>query len=67
MYCKLPDNLSEKIPWNKVCVDLIGPHAIKVKVKKEKLHLKSVTMIDPVTLWFEVVLYDDKKRYLLQT
>ena len=34
------------------------------KGKKENLHLKSVTMIDPVTGWFEVLRYDDKRRYL---
>ena len=28
--------------------------------KNEKLHIKAVTLIDPVTGWFEVVQYDDK-------
>ena len=34
----------------------------KVKVQEKNLHLKDVTMIDPVTGWFEVAQYDDKKR-----
>ena len=29
-------------------------------VKKENLHLKSVTMIDPVTGWYEIAQYEDK-------
>ena len=58
---KLPAKLAEKIPWNKICVDLIGHYVIRRKEKKEKLHLKAVTMIDPVTGWFEIVRYDDKR------
>ena len=33
----------------------------KVKVQEKNLHLKDVTMIDPVTGWFEVAQYDNKK------
>ena len=29
--------------------------------KKSKLHIKAVTMINPVTGWFEIAQYDDKK------
>ena len=35
----------------KLCVDLIGPQVIRIKVQKENLNLKAVTMIDPVTGW----------------
>ena len=28
---KLPAKLAEKIPWNKLCVDLIGPYGIRGK------------------------------------
>ena len=41
-------------------MDLIGTYAIRRKVKKENLHIKTVTMIDPVTGWFEIAQYDDK-------
>ena len=51
-YGKLRAKLDEEIPCNKVCVDLIGPYFIRRKGKKENLHLKAVTMIDPVTGWF---------------
>ena len=66
-YGKLPAKLPEEIPCNKIYVYLIGPYVTMRKGKKENLHLKSVTMIDPVTGWFEVLRYDDKRRYLLQT
>ena len=59
-YGKLPANLSEEIPQNKICVDLIGPYVIQCKAKK-KLHLKAVTMIDPITGWFGVLRYDYKR------
>ena len=34
-YGKLPANLSEEIPQNKICVDLIGPYVIQCKAKKK--------------------------------
>ena len=52
-YGKLPAKLAEETPWNKLCVYLIGPYKIRSK-RKEPLILKSITMIDPVTGWFEV-------------
>ena len=57
---KLPAKLAKETPWNKLCVDLIGPYKICRK-QKEPLISKSVTMIDPVTRWFEVTQYSDKK------
>ena len=57
---RLPAKLSEEILWNKLYVDLIGPYVIRLKGKKENLHLKAVTSIDPVPGWFENVCYDDK-------
>ena len=58
---KLPANLSEEITWNKICVYLIFPYVIRIEAKKENLHLKSVTMIYPVTQWFEISQYNDKR------
>ena len=46
---------------NKLCVDLIEPYVNQRKGKKENLHLKAVTMINPVTGWVEVVRYDNKR------
>ena len=47
-YGTSPAKLDEEIPWNKLCVYLIGPYVIIRKVSKGNLHLKSVTMIDMV-------------------
>ena len=33
-YCKLPAKESEEIPWNKLCVDIIGPYVIRRKGRK---------------------------------
>ena len=51
-YGKLPAKLDEEILKNKICVDLILPYVIWIKSKKEKLHLKDVTMIDTIKWWF---------------
>ena len=60
-YGKLPAKLAEETPPNKLCVDLIGPYKIRIK-GKDPLILKYVTMIDPVTRWFEVTQYSNKKE-----
>jgi hypothetical protein len=60
-YGHLPVKEAESVPWEKLCVDLIGPYTIKRENNKEPLVLKAVTMIDPATGWFEVVEYDDKR------
>jgi transposase InsO family protein len=52
-YGKLPPKEAEANPWDTLCVDLIGPYKIKRKGKKE-LVLWCLTMIDPVTGWFEM-------------
>ena len=66
-YGKLPAKLSEEIQWNKICVDLIGIYVIRRNGKKENLHLKPVTMIDPIIGWFKIAQHDDKNGYLAQT
>ena len=50
----------KETPWNKLCVDLIGLYKIRRKFN-DPLILKSVTIIDPVTKWFEVTQYSDNK------
>ena len=34
--------------------------------RKEDLHLKSVTTIDPVTGWFEIAQYHDKRAISIE-
>ena len=60
-YGLLPPKVAEAVPWDKMCVDLIGPYKIRRKGKKQPLVCKCVTMIDPATGWFEIHQYDDKK------
>ena len=52
-YGLLSPMVAEATPWDKQCVDLIGPYTIRHK-GKENLVCKAVTMIDPATGWFEV-------------
>ena len=52
-YGKLPEKIAETEPWDKLCVDLIGPYTITRK-KQKPLTLWCVTMIDPATGWFEM-------------
>ena len=59
-YGKSPANLADKTPWNKLSIDLLGPYIIRIK-GKEPLILEAVTMIYPVTGWFEVAQYSNKK------
>jgi transposase InsO family protein len=47
-------------PWEKLCVDTIGPYQIRRKGKKT-LVFKAVTMIDPATGWFEMQQLKTKK------
>jgi transposase InsO family protein len=56
----IPPKQAEATPWDKLCVDLIGPYKIRRKGKKD-LVCKCVTMIDPATGWFEIQQIDDKK------
>ena len=54
-YGQLPpkDPTSESQPWQKLCVDTIGPYLIRRRGQKP-LTFKAVTMIDPATGWFEM-------------
>ena len=50
---KMTAKVAEETPWNKLCVDFIGPYKIRHRLK-EMLILKFVTIIEPVTRWFEI-------------
>ena len=41
---------------------LIVPNGIQRKGKEENLNIKAVTVINPVTGWFEIIQYDDKRE-----
>ena len=56
----MPDREAEEIPFNKIYVDILVLNVIRIKLKKENLNLKSVTVIEPFTGWFKPTQYDDK-------
>ncbi len=49
----MPEKDAEAEPWDKLCIDLIGPYTIRRKGKPD-LELFALTMIDPATGWFEM-------------
>ena len=57
-YIKFPPKLADKIPRNKVYVDIIGPYKICRKGKETSI-LKSITIIDPVNGLFLITQYND--------
>ena len=59
-YGHLPEKDAEATPWDRMCIDLIGPYTIRRKGQPD-LICKCVTMIDPATSWFEIHQYDDKR------
>ena len=55
-YGHLPEKEAEAQPWERLCVDLIGPYMVKEskKTRQQALKLWCLTMIDPATGWFEM-------------
>jgi hypothetical protein len=61
-YGLLPEKDAEAMPWDRLCVNPIGPNNIKSNIKGVKIPpLKCITMIDSATGWFEIKQYGDKK------
>jgi hypothetical protein len=59
-YGHLPEKEAEAMPWDKICIDLIGPYTIYRKGKKKPLVRKCVMMIGPATGWFEIHQHEGK-------
>jgi len=53
-YGHLPSNIVICIPWEALCVDLIGPYTLKGK-DGSSIDFIALTMIDPASSWLEVV------------
>jgi hypothetical protein len=64
-YGLLPEKDAEAMPWDRLCINLIGLNEIKSNVKGVKIPpLKAITMIDLATGWFKIKQYDLKiKQY----
>jgi hypothetical protein len=61
----LPPKKAEVIPWETLCIDLIGPYEIPAPDKSKKrpanaITLHCLTMIDPATGWFEIAEISNK-------
>jgi len=53
-YGHLPAKTVIRIPWEALCVDLIGPYTLKGK-DGSQIDFMALTMIDPASSWFEIV------------
>ena len=60
---EFPPKEAETTPWDTLCVDLMGPHSFIHHPTKDKIKLWAVTMIDPVTGWFEMIEIKDKNAH----
>ena len=58
-YGHLPEKEAEAIPWDVLCVDLIGPYTVSGKNGK-KFTLWCCTMIDPATGWVKIIKINQK-------
>ena len=55
IYGHLPAKLAEGIPWDTLCVDLIGPYMVTVDKKRDiNRMLCTMPFIAPTTDWFEI-------------
>ena len=51
----LPPKAVEETPWERLCIDLIGPYQIDgSRGRSTERMLHCLTMIDPATGWFEI-------------
>ena len=53
-YGHLPSKTVLSVPWEALCVDLIGPYTLKGK-NGSSIDFMALTMIDPASSWFEIV------------
>ena len=64
-YGEAPAKLPEEIPWNKLCLYLIGPYKILIK-GRSPIILNCVTIIYPVNGWFEITKYNNKNAMKIE-
>jgi hypothetical protein len=50
----LPPKIVISIPWEALCVDLVGPYTLKGK-DGLSIDFMALTMINPTSSWFKVV------------
>lgn len=59
-YGHLPPKTAETIPWKRVNIDIVGTYSVKTPKSERKL--TAMTMIDPVTGWFEIAALDENEN-----
>jgi hypothetical protein len=64
-YGHLPPKQVETRPWERLCIDLIGPYTIGSKRKGDEITLHCLTMMDPVTGWFEIAEVPSKRADII--
>jgi hypothetical protein len=52
-YGHLPSKIVYTIPWECLCIDLIGPYTLKGK-DNSQIDFMALTMINPASSWFEI-------------
>ncbi|GFH50558.1 hypothetical protein CTEN210_07034 [Chaetoceros tenuissimus] len=63
-----PKEPEDLLPWDTLCVDLVGPYSLKAKVRQldgkvieQEIKLLAMTFVDPATGWFKwAQVIDDK-------
>ena len=60
-YSKLPPKQVDLIPWECVCIDLVGPYTVPDKTGCDRV-LQAMTFIYPATGWFEITEIPEKSR-----
>ena len=58
-YDKLPPKNAELIPWDTLCIDLVGPCTVTDQKYNDRI-LNAITFVDPATGWFEIAEITDK-------
>jgi transposase InsO family protein len=64
-YGELPPREAPLVPWDEVCVDLIGPW--KIEIQGREIEFNALTSIDPVTNLVELVRIDNKTSHHIAT
>ena len=63
---KFISKLSDEIPWNKLCVDLLIPYKVLNKIQPAVI-IKAITIINIIIGCFEIIYYINKNLWILKT
>jgi hypothetical protein len=66
IYGLLLPKIAYSDPWVMVCVDLVGPLPFTIRIPAKTHSLLALTMIDPATVWFEILEATNKSATSIQ-